>query len=215
MESWYMIMRLPNEKSSEYMVLLPFTPSKKQNMIAWLSAQCDEPNYGRMTLYKFPKERLVYGPAQVDARIDQDADISPKLTLWNQSGSQVIRGNLLVIPIDGSILYVEPMYLQSTETKLPELKRVIVTQGNRVVMEDSIEAAITSLFGSEAGPAKPSGPGGTPGAPATVNELVARATALYNQAQQAIKAGDWATYGKLIKDLGDVLNQLQNLSRAK
>jgi uncharacterized protein len=216
MESWYMIMRLPNEKSSEYMLLLPFTPSKKQNMIAWMSAQCDEPNYGKMTLYKFPKERLVYGPAQVDARIDQDADISPKLTLWNQSGSQVIRGNLLVIPIDGSILYVEPMYLQSTETKLPELKRVIVTQGNRVVMEDSIELAITSLFGAQAGPEKPGGtPATGPNSTLSVAELAAKAGSLYNQAQQAIKAGDWATYGKLIKDLGEVLSQLQNISRTK
>jgi hypothetical protein len=208
-EPYYMIMRLPGEKNPEYMMLLPFTPSKKQNMIAWLAARCDAPNYGQMMLFKFPKEKLVYGPSQVDARIDQDADISPKLTLWGQVGSQVIRGNLLVIPIDGSILYIEPLYLQSTDTKLPELKRVIVAYANRVVMEDDLAKALATLFGAKAEPVVP----GKAPATQTLQELAAQAASLYRDAQQKIQAGDWAAYGKLIKDLGDVLKELESRAR--
>lgn len=208
MESYYMIMRLPGEKRPEYVLLMPFTPSKRQNMIAWLAARSDDPNYGELTLFKFPKDKLIYGPSQVDARIDQDADISPKITLWNQAGSQVIRGNLLVIPIDGSILYVEPLYLQSSETKLPELKRVIVNYGDRVVMEDTLEKSLSAIFGTPA-PQTPQPPGGTQ----TVQQLIARAVTLYNDAQKAIQAGDWATYGNLVRQLGDVLSQLENRSR--
>ena len=208
MESYYMIMRLPGEKNPEYVLLMPFTPSKKQNMIAWLAARSDDPNYGELMLFKFPKDKLIYGPSQVDARIDQDADISPKLTLWGQAGSQVIRGNMLVIPIDGSILYVEPLYLQSSDTKLPELKRVIVNYGDRVVMEDTLERALSAIFGVAA-PQGPKPPIGTE----TVQQLIARAVTLYKEAQQAIQAADWATYGSLVRQLGDVLTQLENRSR--
>jgi hypothetical protein len=188
---------------------MPFTPSKKQNMIAWLAARSDEPNYGQLALFKFPKDKLIYGPSQVDARIDQDAEISPKLTLWGQAGSQVIRGNLLVIPINGSILYVEPMYLQSADTKLPELKRIIVNYGDRVVMEDTLEKALTAIFGAATQQPGPRPPSGTE----TVQQLIARAVTLYNEAQRAIQAGDWAAYGNLQRQLGEVLSQLENRSR--
>ena len=208
-ESYYMIMRLPGEKNPEYVLLTPFTPSKKQNMIAWLAARSDAPNYGQLALFKFPKDKLVYGPSQVDARIDQDADISPKLTLWGQAGSQVLRGNLLVIPINGSILYVEPMYLQSADTKLPELKRIIVNYGDRVVMEETLEKALSAIFGAAERQPGPQPPVGTE----TVQQLIARAVTLYNEAQQAIRAGDWAAYGNLVRQLGELLRQLENRSR--
>ena len=134
----------------------PFTPVGKTNMIAWLAARSDEPNYGKLVVYKYPKERLVFGPLQVEGRIDQDPTISSQFTLWSQAGSRVIRGNMLVIPIGDSNLYVEPIYLQAENGPIPELKRVVVSTGNRVVMEPTLEEALTKLFGvADADAARP------------------------------------------------------------
>ncbi|MDP2856480.1 MAG: UPF0182 family protein [Bacillota bacterium] len=202
-ESYHMILRLPGETSSEYISLMAFTPFRKQNMIAWLAARSDVPNYGQFILFKFPKEHLVFGPTQIDARIDQDADISPKLTLWGQLGSRVIRGNLRVIPVDGSILYIEPLYLQATENRLPELKRVLVSYGDRVVMEDTLDKAIAAVFGAPAAPAAIPQPG-----EANMTDLVKRAMDLYNEAKVKSQAGDWAGYGKALDELGRVLRQI-------
>ena len=149
MEPYYTIMRLPDEKKEEFVLLLPFTPSKKDNMSAWMAARCDAPNYGKVVVYRFPKQKLVYGPRQIEARIDQDAEISKQLSLWNQRGSQVIRGNLLAIPIEKSILYVEPLYLAAEKGSLPELKRVIVAFGNSVAMEENLELSLQQVFGGE------------------------------------------------------------------
>ena len=146
-ESYYTIMRLPGEKTEEFILLSPFNPSKKDNMIAWMAARCDGPHYGKLIAYNFPKQKLIYGPRQIEARIDQDAFISQQLSLWSQRGSQVIRGSMLAIPIERSLLYVQPLYLAAEKGSLPELKRVIVSMGNQIAMEENLEASLAQLFG--------------------------------------------------------------------
>ena len=167
------MMRIPGETREEFLLMLPFTPANRDNMIAWLAARSDGAEYGKLVLFKFPKDRLVYGPAQVDARIDQDPAISSQLTLWNQQGSRVIRGHLLVIPIGASTLYVEPIYLQAETSKMPELIRVVVASGSRVIMEPTLEEGLAKLFVTDA----PEGsPGGSVISPSTATGT-ARATA--------------------------------------
>ena len=172
-QPYYVMMRIPGETREEFLLMLPFTPANRDNMIAWLAARSDGAEYGKLVLFKFPKDRLVYGPAQVDARIDQDPAISSQLTLWNQQGSRVIRGHLLVIPIGASTLYVEPIYLQAETSKMPELIRVVVASGNRVIMEPTLEEGLAKLFVTDA----PEGsPGGSVISPSTATGT-ARATA--------------------------------------
>lgn len=146
MEAYYTIMRLPKEKREEFLLMLPFTPNNKSNMIAWLAARCDGDNYGKLIVYKFPKDKLVYGPMQIEARIDQETEISKQLSLWGQKGSRVIRGNLLAIPIEESLLYVEPLYLEASEGELPELKRVIVAYKDHIAMEETLDGALQNIF---------------------------------------------------------------------
>ncbi len=147
MTPYYIIMRLPGEPQAEFFLMLPMVPSRRDNMIAWLAARCDAPNYGKLIVYEFPKEKLVYGPFQIEARINQNTEISQQLTLWNQMGSRVIRGaNLLVIPIDNSILYVSPLYLRAEHGHLPELKRVIAAYGENIVMKETLAEALSALF---------------------------------------------------------------------
>jgi uncharacterized protein len=172
-QPYYVMMRIPGETREEFLLMLPFTPANRDNMIAWLAARSDGAEYGKLVLFKFPKDRLVYGPAQVDARIDQDPAISSQLTLWNQQGSRVIRGHLLVIPIGASTLYVEPIYLQAETSKMPELIRVVVASGSRVIMEPTLEEGLAKLFVTDA----PEGsPGGSVISPSTATGT-ARATA--------------------------------------
>ena len=154
MEPYYLILRLPGEKKEEFVLLIPFTPSKKDNLAAWLAARSDPPNYGKLVVYNFPKQKLIYGPRQIEARIDQDSFISQQLTLWNQRGSQVIRGNLLVVPIERSLVYVEPLYIAAEKGQLPELKRVIVGFGDRIAMDETLDGALARVFG---GPGPPAG----------------------------------------------------------
>jgi hypothetical protein len=216
MDPYYVIMKLPNQKSEEYLLMLPFTPPGKDNIISWMAARCDGENYGKLLVYKYPKEKLVYGPMQISARINQDPTISAQFTLWNQAGSRVARGNMMVIPIENSNLYVEPVYLQAERSQLPELKRVIAATGNKIAMEVSLEAALTSLFGSKPGVASPVvAPSTTPGAAAppttsadTAN-LVKAIRQRYQAAQEAIKAGDWAKYGVELKALEAELARLE------
>ena len=150
MEPYYLILRLPGERKEEFVLLIPFTPSKKDNLAAWLAARSDPPNYGKLVVYNFPKQKLVYGPRQIEARIDQDSFISQQLSLWNQRGSQVIRGNLLVVPIERSLVYVEPLYIAAEKGQLPELKRVIVGFGDRIAMEETLDGAMARVFGAPA-----------------------------------------------------------------
>jgi uncharacterized membrane protein (UPF0182 family) len=217
-EPYYVIMRLPGETQEEFLLMLPFTPASRDNMISWLAARSDGEQYGKLVLYKFPKDRLVYGPAQIDARINQEPTISAQLTLWNQQGSRVLRGNLLVIPIGGSTLYVEPIYLQSDNSRLPELRRVVVATGSRLVMEPTLEEGIASLFGPEAGvtvplpgsppvatPAPPEPPAVTPAVGAAARE----ARAAYERALAALRAGDFAGFGEELKGLDQRLRELE------
>ena len=138
MAPYYIMMRLPGEPQTEFFLMLPMTPSKRENMIAWLAARCDLPEYGKLIVYEFPKDKLVYGPFQIEALINQNTEISQQISLWNQMGSRVIRGTLLVVPIGNSILYVSPLYLRAQSGQLPELKRVIAAYGDRVVMEETL-----------------------------------------------------------------------------
>jgi uncharacterized membrane protein (UPF0182 family) len=153
-EPYYLIIKLPSEKSEEFILLHPFTPTKRNNMIAWLAARSDGENYGKLLLYRFPKQELVYGPEQIDARINQDPEISQQISLWSREGSRAIQGNLLVIPIERSLLYVEPLYLEAERNSLPTLVRVIVAYENRIVMAETLEQALQAIFG----PNKPATP---------------------------------------------------------
>ncbi len=145
-EPYYVLMRLPGESRDEFLLLLPFTPSSRSNMISWVVARSDGEDYGKLLNYKLPKDKLIYGPLQIESLIDQNPSISGQLTLWNQQGSHVLRGNLLVIPIGASFLYVEPLYLQAQSSPLPELKRVIVANGNRIAMTETLDDSLKQLF---------------------------------------------------------------------
>ena len=157
MEPYYAVMRLPGETQAEYIQMLPFTPRQKDNLAAWMVSRSDGDRYGDLVVFKFPKQKLIFGPRQVVARINQDQVISPQITLWSQQGSQVIQGTLLVIPVEESLLYVRALYLRAEGGKIPELKRVIVAHQNEIVMEETLDAAIDRLFGKpgSAGPAAP------------------------------------------------------------
>ncbi|WP_003540923.1 UPF0182 family protein [Desulfotomaculum nigrificans] len=217
MEAYYTITVLPGQQKPEYVLIMPFTPQNKKNMVAWMAARSDGENYGKLLVYEFPKQELVYGPMQVEARIDQDTTISQQLSLWGQRGSSVIRGNLLVIPVKDSLLYVEPLYLQSEQSKMPELRRVIVAAGEKIVMEPTLDQALQRIFGEGVGLTMPQPPGqppqaNQPGRPtetqASVQELAREANRLYDDAQAKLKAGDWAGYGQSLNQLKDVLNKL-------
>jgi hypothetical protein len=216
MEPYYTIMRLPGEAREEFILLMLFNPARRDNMIAWMAARSDPPNYGRLVVFNFPKQKLVYGPRQIDARIDQDAEISQQLTLWSQRGSTVIRGSLLAIPIDQSLIYVQPLYLAAAEQgALPELRRVIVAYGNQIAMEPTLEQALGRLFGGR--PAVPptlAAPAGRDdAAPATVRTLARRAWEAWQRAQDAVRRGDWALYGAEQKRVEEALRALSESTR--
>jgi hypothetical protein len=211
MEPYYTIMRLPGERREEFMLLNLFNPSRRDNMIAWLAARSDPPHYGRLIVYNFPKQKLVYGPRQIDARIDQDGVISQQLSLWNQHGSTVIRGSLLAIPIDQSLIYIQPLYLAASEQgALPELRRVIVAYGNTIAMEPTLEQSLNRIFGGrlEAPAARPAAAEPPASAPATA-DAAQRAWEAWTRSQEALRRGDWAAYGIEQKRLEDSLRALR------
>jgi len=207
MNPYYIIMRLPAEPHAEFFLMLPMVPSRRDNMIAWLAARCDPPDYGKLIVYEFPKDKLVYGPFQIEALINQNTEISQQLTLWNQMGSRVIRGNLLVIPIEDSILYVSPLYLRAEQGQLPELKRVIAAYGDRVVMKETLAQALSALFETDVAPR-----GASLGTPLAATPAAQAHDALdhYNQAIERLKSGDWAGFGT---ELDAMRGLLENLSR--
>jgi uncharacterized membrane protein (UPF0182 family) len=215
MAPYYIIMRLPGEPQAEFFLMLPMVPSKRENMIAWLAARCDLPDYGKLIVYEFPKEKLVYGPYQIEARINQNTEISQQLSLWNQLGSRVIRGNLLVIPIEDSILYVEPLYLRAEEGQLPELKRIFAAYGDRVVMEETLSAALAALF-KETAPAYqlPEAQASMPRAGPAVDRAQ-EALSSYNQAIDRLKAGDWGGFGENLATLRRLLEELSHPSASR
>ena len=215
MEPYYTIMRLPAEKREEFVLLLPFTPVRRDNMISWLAARSDPPNYGKLVLYEFPKGKLVFGPRQVEARIDQDAFISQQLSLWSQAGSQVIRGSLLAIPIEESLLYVQPLYLAAERGRLPELKRVIAAYGNRIAMDETLEASLQQLFGARPPGAEPApaATGAAVAAGGAPSRAAAEALEHFTRARERFGRGDFTGFGEELKRLEDALRRLQNEGR--
>ncbi len=207
MAPYYTIMRLPGETKEEFVLLLPFTPNNRDNMRAWLAARSDPPHYGKLIALDFPKAKLVYGPKQIDARIEQDAFISQQLSLWGQRG-QVIRGSLLAIPIEKSLLYVQPLFLAAEKGSLPELKRVIVAFGNQIAMEETLDQSLQRVFGGKAS-AEPSP------MPASVKEaliestLAQRALEHFSRSQEFLRQGNWAGYGEEQKRLEALLREMQ------
>lgn len=225
MTPYYTIMKLAEVgNKEEFILMVPFTPSKKQNMIAWMAARCDPPNYGKVLVFTFPKQKLIYGPQQIEARIDQEPSISQQLTLWDQHGSSVIRGTLLVIPVLNSVLYVEPIYLAAQSGGgLPQMQRVIVSYSDHVVMESTLDAALSQIFGGTVVSATSAGgsanvPGNPPlaGAASTsarapaedLKSIIREANQHYERAQELLRQGDWNGYGGEIKKLGEVLKRM-------
>ncbi len=213
LQPYYTIMKLPGADHEEFILLLPYTPAKRDNMTAWLAARMDGEHYGSMVSYLFPKQKLIYGPRQIEARIDQDAKISEQLTLWSQMGSSVIRGTLLVIPIEDSLLYIEPLYLAAERGSLPELRRVIVSYGNKMAMEPNLELALQKIFGkgvAQAAAAMADSVDGAPPQPEadTIENLAARAQSVFAEAQKSAREGDWAAYGDALKDLESILRRM-------
>jgi hypothetical protein len=212
-ESNYLILKLPGEEDAEFVLTVPYTPAKKNNMISFLVARNDGDKYGQLIAYKLPKNKLVYGPMQIESRISQDPVISRQLSLWDQRGSEVIRGNLLVIPIEDSLLYIEPLYLRaSNENSLPEMRRVIVAYKDTIVMEETLDKALSVIFG-EAPPTVPEVPQAPGGIEAgTVEELIKAANELFQKAQEASRNGNWAQYGEYLAQLENVLRKMEELT---
>ncbi len=208
MDANYLIMKLPGEKKEEFVILVPYTPAKRDNLAAWFAARCDDEHYGKLLVFTFPRDRLVFGPRQIDARIDQDAYISQQLSLWNQRGSSVIRGRLFIIPIENSLLYIQPLFLSADDKGgLPELRRVIVAYENNVIMEETLEQALTTLFGSRrAGPGPTAIP--TPTQKISIQDLAKEAEQVFERAKSMQKQGDWAGYGESLKKLEHLLKQM-------
>lgn len=216
----YYIAKLPGEDSAEFFNSIPFTPKTKKNMTALMVARNDGDNYGELVLYQFPKSKTIYGPEQIEAQIDQNTEISKEFSLWNSSGTTYRRGNMFIIPINTSILYVEPVYLEATNSSIPEVKRIIVAYGDRIAYEETLAECLVSLFGEEAANGVDSSGGsvseetstGT-GKPAqntelTQDELIQQAVTAYDNAQSAMQQGDWAAYGECLEDLEEALNKL-------
>jgi uncharacterized membrane protein (UPF0182 family) len=230
MEPYYTIMKLPGEQSAEFIQMLPFTPRRRNNLASWMVARSDGDNYGQLLVFAFPKQKLVFGPSQVVSRINQDQVIAPQITLWNQQGSQVIQGTLMVIPIEESLIYIRPLYLRSQTGLIPELRRVIVAYQNQIVMEPTLDEALDRIFGggrrtvpdevddrdrlaAHAGEARPDaaamGAEAATQAAATLAALAEQARQTYERALAAQKMGDWARYGEEIRRLGEILAKMR------
>jgi hypothetical protein len=208
MDANYLIIKLPEEKKEEFVILVPYTPAKRDNLAAWFAARCDEQHYGKLIVFTFPRDRLVFGPRQIDARIDQNSYISQQLSLWNQRGSSVIRGKLLIIPIEKSLLYIQPLFLAAEDKGgLPELRRVIVAYENDVVMEENLEQALVALFGGRKASISPATvPEMTQ--KMSIQDLAKEAQQIFDRAKSLQKQGDWAGYGESLKKLEQLLKQM-------
>jgi uncharacterized membrane protein (UPF0182 family) len=216
-ESYYSIIRLPGEDEPEFIQMRAYTPTGKQNQIAWLAARSDAENYGKLLLYLFPKGIQVPGTMQVESIIDQDPNISSQLTLWSQGGSEIIRGNLLIYPLGGSLLYVEPLYIESEQNKFPQLRKIFVFYNDRVVMENTLQDALITLFGAAAPQIgeeeQPSAPddGTAPSLrpDAALQDLIRELVSLHNEAQTKLRAGDLESYGRLQKQIDGIIEALE------
>jgi uncharacterized membrane protein (UPF0182 family) len=200
---YYVVMKLPGKAQEEFILMRPFTPVNRNNAIAWMAARNDGPHYGELILYRFSKQELLYGPMQVENRIDQNPEISSQLTLLDQRGSRVIRGNLLMIPIEDTILYVEPIYIQSeTATALPEVKAIVISYGDHIVMADTLEQALDRLFTGEGRPMEPD-------AELDFSDMIRRAAQLLERTKEASGAGDWLEFGRSLQELERVIRALE------
>lgn len=210
-DSAYMIMEHPEGDEEDFVLMIPYTPRERDNMVSWLAALNDGDSYAELIVYKFPKQKLVYGPMQIEKRIDQDTEISKELTLLDQQGSNVIRGNLLTIPIDNSIIFVEPIYIQSTgeDNNLPEVKRVIVAYENQIVMKESLQEGLNEVFGIQEEDPEAEPEEDQTKVTGTIQELIIKANNLFEEASQAQRQGNWAEYGEYLDDLQDILSQLE------
>ncbi|HEU4828375.1 MAG TPA: UPF0182 family protein [Gemmatimonadales bacterium] len=208
----HMVMRLPGEPDEEFILMRPFTPRQKDNLAAWMIARNDGEEYGRLAVYKFPRQSLVFGPNQIVNRINQDTEVARQISLWDQRGSEVLRGELLVIPIGGSLIYVQPLYLRAQGGRIPELKRVVAAHEGQVAMAETLDAALAALFGeaARAGAADEAEgvPAGAATASETTRELGRRALEHYERARAAQRSEDWATYGEEMRKLGEVLREM-------
>ncbi|MFQ5973658.1 MAG: UPF0182 family protein [Alphaproteobacteria bacterium] len=222
MEPYYTVMRLPEEQKAEFILMLPFTPRLKDNLAAWMVARNDGENLGQLVVYTFPKQRLIYGPKQMVGRINQDPFVSQQITLWDRAGSNVIRGTLLVIPIEQSLIYIQPLYLRSEDGRIPELKRVIVGYGNDIAMGVNLEDALERIFGAapkmapapipgSSIPIQPTGaePGALERTEAPPDTPAARARHHYDAMRDAAGAGDWSRFGRELDELGKALEEIQ------
>lgn len=216
MNPYYVLARLPGQDQLEYMLISPLTPENRDNMISWMTAKSDPGSYGDLIVYKLPKERLIYGPAQIEARIDQDPEISRQIALWDQRGSRVIRGNLMVIPIEDSFLYVEPVFLLAEDVDIPQLQRVIVAIGDNIAMQPTIEQAIFELFGDDAGfilpGSQPLVPDPTLPAAGLTQDTVStqqfdEIRSVWQDLRNALEEGDWIRYGELLEELDEIIGQ--------
>ena len=211
MEPNYYIMNLPGEKDPEFVSSIPFTTKGKKNMTGLMIARNDGENYGELVLYKLPKSKVIYGPRQVEAQIDQDTEISKEFSLWNSAGSKYSRGNMFVIPIEESLLYVEPVYLEASESSIPEVKRVIVAYNDKIAYEKTLGEALNSLFGEGTSKDQASSGGNSSKGDKVLGtkELIDKANEAYQNAIEAQKDGDWAKYGKYMDDLEGYLKKLK------
>jgi hypothetical protein len=216
MEPYYILSKLPGEDELQYLLISPLTPNNRDNMISWMAAKSDFPEYGKVEVFNLPKERLFLGPAQIEAKVDQDTEISRQLALWDQRGSRVIRGNLMVIPIEDSFIYVEPVFLIAEGVDIPQLQRVIVTTGDQVVMEPNLDQAIEALFGrapteaiSEVAPAPvPIQPDSTRQAvPPAAYENFEELKSIWSELQTALQNGNWETFGDKMQEIKELLDE--------
>src|SRR5687767_1915665 len=210
----HIVMRLPGEASPEFILMRPFTPRQKDNLAAWMVVRNDGEHYGKLRVYSFPRQSLVFGPAQIVNRINQDTEVARQISLWDQRGSEVIRGELLVIPIEESLIYVQPLYLRAQGGRIPELKRVIVAHENQVAMEETLEAGLARLFGGVSAAPAAAAPTAVADRPTTapsadtnaeMSRLLREASDTYERARAAQRAEDWATYGTEMRKLGELL----------
>ncbi|MFH1148128.1 MAG: UPF0182 family protein [Pseudomonadota bacterium] len=213
MEPYYTIMRLPGDAREEYILMVPFTPSRKDNLSAWMCAKCDPEDYGRLVVYRFPKQKLIYGPRQIESRINQDPEISRQISLWDQRGSNVILGTLLVIPIEESLIYVQPLYIKAETGQIPELKRIIVAYETTIAMDETLEQSLARVVGARA-----VAPQAVPSVAGTAKRedsgtMAEEAWQHYSTARKHIKDENWAAYGEEMRKLQKVLEQLRKVDR--
>lgn len=220
MQPNFVLMKLPQGAGEEFVEVLPFTPANRNNLVGWIAGRCDGEAYGTAVVYDFPKTRLIDGPQQIEARIDQNAQLSGQLTLWNQQGSHVVRGSLLVIPTGRALLYAEPIYLQAQQSPMPELRLVVLALQDKLAYGTTFQAALKSLFGgdasslnaSEVPQASPTSPGIAPPS-ATINELIVEAGKDFADYQRLTAAGQLGEAGKKLDALKGVLDRLNAHSK--